>query len=379
MKEVIIHIGLHKTGSTAIQLALRHYRDDTTRYACFTEQNHSIPMCTIFAKNIKSHHFYKNWAISEKQIKKRKKIFKAELEYDLNDPSLQQLIISGEDISSLDADDKIKMLNFFKLHNWNCKILCFVRNQIEWAASAASTIIELSENPKNLNINFKERLLPFIDNLGLQNVYVFDYSNLVKNNINLIDFVSKFLNIKLTTNKIKNESLSLEAIAIIFKLNNLPINFKGHQNYMLARKKLVEKIISFFALNKGFQKLDPLIFAGLVSKEIVEENNQWLKKLFGIEYSFNANDYNNHQDISKYFEEVLNRNTELLEEFFSDFKISFNTSISLEQNLTNLFVNQLEKITTFDLWILFNWTIIRIIKKYILKFKIILKIQNYFS
>ena len=281
------------------------------------------------------------------------------------------MIISGEDISSLDADDKIKMLNFFKLHNWNCKILCFVRNQIEWAASAASTIIELSENPKNLNINFKERLLPFIDNLGLQNVYVFDYSNLVKNNINLIDFVSKFLNIKLTTNKIKNESLSLEAIAIIFKLNNLPINFKGHQNYMLARKKLVEKIISFFALNKGFQKLDPLIFAGLVSKEIVEENNQWLKKLFGIEYSFNANDYNNQQDISKYFDEVLNRNTELLEEFFSDFKISFNTSISLEENLTNLFANQVEKITAFDLWILTNWKINRIIKKYYSKLRII--------
>ena len=75
MREVIIHIGLHKTGSTSIQKALYGYQDVSTRYACFKEANHSIPMFTIFSKNPKSHHFYKNWAISEKQVKKKKKNF----------------------------------------------------------------------------------------------------------------------------------------------------------------------------------------------------------------------------------------------------------------------------------------------------------------
>ena len=56
MKEVLIHIGLHKTGTTAIQQSLKHYRDDTTRYAFFGERftNHSIIMKFIFRRKVSS-------------------------------------------------------------------------------------------------------------------------------------------------------------------------------------------------------------------------------------------------------------------------------------------------------------------------------------
>jgi len=342
MKEVVIHIGLHKTGSTAIQSALNSYQDDSTRYASFSNQNHSLPMTTIFAKNLNNYSYWKDWNFTKKEIKVAKKIYKTQLQEDLNNTSLQRLIISGEDISSLEDNEKNEMLNFFKLYNWNCKILCFVRDPIQWVAAAANTSIRLGRNSKNFTFDPKQRILQFIDNLGIQNINVFDYSNLVKNNINLIDFVSKFLNIKLKTNKIVNETISLEATAIIYKLNSIPIDFLGYSNRMLVRKGIVERAISFFALNKGFKKPDPLMFIGLLQKKHVEENCKWLKDVFGIEYSFNANDYN-QQNISKYFEDALNRIPELLKEFFSHFQISFDASISLEKNLINLFVDQIEK------------------------------------
>jgi hypothetical protein len=349
MREVIIHIGLHKTGSTSIQKNLYGYQDVSTRYACFKEVNHSLPMFTIFSKNPSSHNLYKDWGITEEQVAEKKKNYKAQLEYDLNDSSLQRLIISGESISILDADEKKEMLNFFKLRNWNCKILCFVRNHIDWAASAANTINRAGRIPKTLTINTKTILLPFISNLELQNIYVFNFSNLIKNNINVVDFVAKFLNIKIKSNKIANESISLEASAIIYKLNNIPLDFFGYPDRMHVREKIITKVIEFFSLNKGFKKPDPLIFTGLVQKKLVEEDNQWLKDQFGIEFSFNANDFNSQKDISKYFEDALNRIPELLKEFFSLFEISFNTSISLEKNLTNFFIDQLEKFVTLKL------------------------------
>jgi hypothetical protein len=348
MKEVIIHIGDYKTGSTAIQLALNSYQDDSTRYASFSDQNHSQPMTTIFAKNPNKYGYWKDWNFTEKEIEVEKKIYKTQLQGDLNNTSFQRLIISGEDISILQDDEKNEMLNFFKLHNWNCKILCFVRDPIQWVAAAANTSIRLGRNPKNLTFNPKQKILQFIDNLGIQNINVFDYSNLVINNINLIDFVSKFLNIKLKTNKIVNESMSLEATAIIYKLNNTPIDFLGYSDRMLVRREIVNRTISFFALNKGFKKPDPLIFIGLLQKKSVEENCKWLKNLFGIEYSFNANDYN-EKNISKYFEDALSRIPELLKEYFSHFQISFDASISLEKNLINLFLDQIQKFKAFNL------------------------------
>ena len=51
MKEVILHIGIHKTGSTSIQKALKGYNKDGVKAIGFEEENHSIPMYTIFSES----------------------------------------------------------------------------------------------------------------------------------------------------------------------------------------------------------------------------------------------------------------------------------------------------------------------------------------
>ena len=345
MREVVIHIGHGKTGTSAIQEALHGYRDLSTRYACFPECNHSGPMSTIFKKNPMSHNLYRRRFFTEYEVMKLKKIYKAQLEWDLNDATLQRLIISGEGIFNFKAEEVKEMLNFFKLRNWSCKILCFIRNPIDLTASRSNQFIKVGPNPKEVLFDTKKKLLPFIDNLGLQNINIFDYSNLVKNNNNIVDFISKFLNISLKNNTFVNESLSLEATAIAYKLNSTPIDFMGYPKLLDARRNIINKAALYFALSKGFKKPDPLIFLGLLKKETVEEDCKWLKDLFGIEYNFNVNDYKEH-NISKYFEDALIRIPELLKDFFSQFQINFDTLISMDKNFTNLFTNQIKKFGT---------------------------------
>jgi hypothetical protein len=346
MREVIIHIGLHKTGSTAIQYALDGYRDDSIKYSRLTRQNHSNAIQSIFSKDAHSIRFYKNYGITKKEVGKEKIFFKAQLENELNDPFIQKLIISGENISNLKTDEKKEMLNFFKLHNWNCKILCFVRDPNEWIGSYANTKIKLGINPKNISFNLKEKLQPFVDNLELKNVNVFDYSYLVKNNINIVDFVAKFLNIKLKKQtKFVNKSMSLEATAVAFKLNSIPITLLGYPNRILVRQMIIRELILFFSLEKGFKKPNTLFFKGLAQKESVEENCTYLKNTFGIEYNFSANDYND-KNLSEYLDDSLNLIPEKLKEFFLRFHISFDSLISLEKNLINLFVLHIEKLGT---------------------------------
>jgi hypothetical protein len=396
MREVIIHIGHGKTGTSAIQAALRGYQDLSTRYVCFQEENHSVPMSTIFKKNPMKTSLYKRRFFTEYEIMDLKKIYKTQLERDLNDSTLQRLIISGEGIFNFTAEEVKEMLNFFKLRNWSCKILCFVRNPIDLTASRSNQFIKMGRNPKSVLFDAKKKLLPFIDNLGLQNINVFDYSDLVKNNNNIVDFISKFLNIPLKNNTFVNESLSLEATAIAYKLNSTPIDFIGYPKLIDTRNKIVNKATLYFALSKGFKKPDPLIFLGLVKKEAVEESCKWLKDLFGIEYSFNSNDYK-EQDISKYFEDALIRIPEPLKDFFSQFQINFDTSISMDKNFTNLFTNQIKKFGTripneylkknnqlkmhneklkiknfnFNIGILLHGSVLRLFKSIIIKFKLI--------
>ena len=149
------------------------------------------------------------------------------------------------------------MLNFFKSRNWRCKIFLFARNPIDLIASRVNQNIKKGRNDKHFSIHFKKNLSRFIENLGPQNINVFDYSNLVQNNNNIVDFVSKFLNISVKTNTIVNESISLEATAVAYKLNITPINFIGNPNRIKARQKIVNEARLYFSLNKGFKKPDP--------------------------------------------------------------------------------------------------------------------------
>jgi len=49
MKEVILHIGQHKTGSTSIQFNLQDFDDGKSRYAQLGHPNHSVPLFTFYS------------------------------------------------------------------------------------------------------------------------------------------------------------------------------------------------------------------------------------------------------------------------------------------------------------------------------------------
>jgi len=48
MKEFILHIGIHETGTTSIQSALMNYNDGETIYASALNENNSIPLGLLF-------------------------------------------------------------------------------------------------------------------------------------------------------------------------------------------------------------------------------------------------------------------------------------------------------------------------------------------
>ncbi len=72
MKEVILHIGLHKTGSTSIQNALKGYNKNGVKSVAFEEVNHSIPMYTIFSEKRYNYHIWQKAELTKIDIDKKR-------------------------------------------------------------------------------------------------------------------------------------------------------------------------------------------------------------------------------------------------------------------------------------------------------------------
>ena len=72
IREVILHIGMHKTGTSSIQTSLHKINGNGFRTVRFAEINHSIPMFTIFSEKRQSYHIWKNQGFTDDQINEKK-------------------------------------------------------------------------------------------------------------------------------------------------------------------------------------------------------------------------------------------------------------------------------------------------------------------
>ena len=113
-KQLMLHIGLHKTGSTSIQAALKGYNKNKVRSIAFKEANHSIPMYTIFSEERYNYHIWQKEGLSKGDIDKKKNAYLNILIKEFKNNKVKTLIISGEDLSVL-KDHEVKALSEIKL------------------------------------------------------------------------------------------------------------------------------------------------------------------------------------------------------------------------------------------------------------------------
>ena len=193
MKEVILHIGLHKTGSTSIQTALKGYNKNGVKSIAFKEANHSIPMFTIFSNNRYKYHIWKKQELSKDDIDKKRNEYLDILKKELRNEKVKTLIISGEDLSSLN-DHEVKVLSeFLNAEQVSTTIVCYVRHPLSWAASAVQELAKNGNSFPNLDNFFNVRLIKYIEFFGKKNMKVFDYQKSSAKEKSVVKHFSKIL------------------------------------------------------------------------------------------------------------------------------------------------------------------------------------------
>jgi len=258
LEKAILHIGLHKTGSSSIQASLQGYKDGGCFYADLGWPNHSIPLYTAFSQNAYQYHIWTKQGASPERIQGIKQEALRQLEQQLSSPNHNTIIFSGEDLSHLSQADTYSLVTFLRQRCQRIIAIAYVRDPLDYAASAFQQLVKggCRQIPHSIGQQIQARVGIWQQALGTENVEIrlFD-RNILLNGCVVQDFCDLAdLDLAKITLKRRNESLSGAAIKILFHLNQTsPLQF-GDAILARTRRRLVNFLTDCFADQPGIDK-----------------------------------------------------------------------------------------------------------------------------
>lgn len=170
----ILHAGMHKTGSTSIQVALDGYADDRLIYAPLISSNHSFAMVDLFSGLSETDLtvFFASRA-SQDYLQRRatlRRDFQTLLETDRRD-----LLISAEELTGhmLQGDGIDTLLAALRPHFDRIRLIAYVREPKSFVVSMQNQKLReriTDFDPAQWYPCYQARFQPWIDRLGAENV-----------------------------------------------------------------------------------------------------------------------------------------------------------------------------------------------------------------
>ena len=240
--EIVIHAGLHKTGTTSIQASLNSPKNEKILssqdwlYPKEWPENHSIPVYSVFCSQPELYHINARQNLSGEQIRDINEAYVNYLKKEVSLKCPKKLIISGEDISKLGQDELLRFKRF--LHStFNpdvIKVIVYVRHPVLLATSRlqqkikngrhtlTSGLLEVDLSKRGHSI--RQPITNLVSVFGQEMTEVYSFEEAVKESHGL---VGHFLTVlSFNRNEIdrfqimkRNESLSLLAAEIISFVN----------------------------------------------------------------------------------------------------------------------------------------------------------------
>lgn len=163
---LILHIGMHKTGTTAVQEALSGYDDGATRMARLRHSNHSIQMLTCFAADPARYHVWVRQGMAEEKVLALRDTMVRELLDELALPR-QKLLISGEEMSLMHPSSVANMAAFLGPVAERTSILAWLRPAASYVGSAFQQMVKAGQSTLTLpRPRYRERFEKFATTFG---------------------------------------------------------------------------------------------------------------------------------------------------------------------------------------------------------------------
>lgn len=242
MKEIIVHIGMHKTGSTAIQKSLDQFENEDISFISIDNPNASRAIVTAFSRRYLEYEHWKKAFMTTEEIEQLRSRYRADLQSKLQQISTPRAIISGEDISSFDPQSARKLLDYLANYADTVRIISYVRDPLSLAVSAFQEQVKngQGELPKKFGMNYQRRIQKFVNLVGHENMIVREYAPKKFTNGCVVEDFCELAGIDASTVAVQraNESLTADAVKAIYYLNA--------SNPLTTGEKLLDKAKQHF-------------------------------------------------------------------------------------------------------------------------------------
>ena len=276
-KTCILHIGMHKTGTTSVQQALNGYDARGTIYADIGPPNHSVPMATIFRSNPSDFWVHKMRNRSEAEVQKLRKKYLRRLEKSAA-RRRDRMIVSAEAFSRQFTVAEIEnAVAWFKDRFDTVEAIGYVRDFDSYAASGFQEFVK--HGAPNFQVptpDFRHTFQPWINCLGPENVTIVKYGG-----DTVEDFFRRFgLRQSSKTKITTNTSLSGPAMALLLRYNREAGKTKGSSERVAQFHRVVDYLRSIDGPRFAFSK-ETLDAARIEQAEDIA----WLEELTGFSVS----------------------------------------------------------------------------------------------
>ena len=337
MREVILHVGMHKTGSSSIQNSLKHFDDTKTRYAQFDYANHSIPIFTIFSEKRQSYHIWKKMGYSPGHIEELRRDYLFRLNNQLSDYSRERLIFSGEDICLLRDHEKYNLLQNLQRGGKKLTLICFTRHPQDYAISIFQQMVKGGlDSIRTINPDYQFNLKYFYETCYESDFIVKDFTT---ENAKYGDITKAFcslasINPELVTPIRVNESLSASALKLIYSLNRSFIKTFGSNKKFKARQNTIMEFSKAFPISDDASKIDSKIAGGLVRCQ--SDELEFIYKAFNILYELENNRTSIH-GVHEYMSDLSDVDLEKLEMVLNNLEIPTSKLKNIEEAVKNIY------------------------------------------
>lgn len=279
----IIHIGMHKTGSTSIQNSLRGFSDDRFLYARLgADPNHSLAMYSFFAESPERHHQHKAGGRDRSAVQDYGAKVRIDLERSISAAHGRTLLVSGEDISVLPQNDLDKLRRYFREHFDELLICGYVRPPAGYISSEFQQRIKgglsVRVSPDQEYRSYEKTFRKFDEIFGRENVQLWKFEpKSFPGGCVVQDFCAR-LDISFPVERVisENKSLSRQAASLLYAYCKFSKRL-GFRSMLGAESQRLVAML-------GDIQHDKFRFSPAIVRPVLEANRadiQWMEERLG--------------------------------------------------------------------------------------------------